>query len=186
VKKLNGAWRIIIVFITAIAGPCSEPDETSLYVHATLPLVSSVTLRLCPPNGLFLQVYPTTVLNTFIIYHACYMLITTVLWMVWDYVSKLQPPTGLSFIHRWHMSTESHVGIMTGENSWFSDNTTSSHLVAKQEELAKEMLSFGLRSICFILRNLRTWSRRLYFPSKRRCTADLLSPLKIHRPRPAN
>jgi hypothetical protein len=39
--------------------------------------------------------------------------------MGWDYVSKLQPPTGLLFSPRWYMSMDNRGRmISTGENSW--------------------------------------------------------------------
>jgi hypothetical protein len=53
------------------------------------------------------------------------------------------------------------------------------HLVAKQEELAKEIMNLALEASLFILlrdffniqQNLSTWSRRLYFPSEGRHAA---------------
>jgi hypothetical protein len=49
-----------------------------------------------------------------------------------------------------------HPGDMSMEKRTpeLSDKTTSSHLVAKQEELANEMMNFALRNIFFILRRV--------------------------------
>jgi hypothetical protein len=71
--------------------------------------------------------------------------------MGWDYVSELRPPTGLLFV--------TQVIYEHGEQCWsnidrgrllirppeLSGNHKSSHLVAKQEELAKEM-NFALEA----------------------------------------
>jgi hypothetical protein len=52
--------------------------------------------------------------------------------MRWEYVSELQPPRGLLFFHRWHMSMENHGGtISTGENSWFIHQSSLSLLPAE-------------------------------------------------------
>jgi hypothetical protein len=69
------------------------------------------------------------------------------------------PPTGLLFIP--------HVIYVYGELWWndiyggtpdsssdLSGNLFSSHLVAKQEEMAQEMIKFSLRSISLILEGL--------------------------------
>jgi hypothetical protein len=63
--------------------------------------------------------------------------------MGWDYVCELRPPTGLLFVPQihenvqpwWNDDREKHL-IHAPE---LSGNPTSSHLVAKQEELVKEM-----------------------------------------------
>jgi hypothetical protein len=59
-------------------------------------------------------------------------------------------------------------------------NTTSSHLVVKQEELAKKIIDLALQSyLCSyfqgffnMLQNLTTWDQRLYLPSEGRHAAD--------------
>jgi hypothetical protein len=74
-----------------------------------------------------------------------------------DYVSELQPPTGLLFIL--------HVLYEHGEPWWndidkgkFVHQSSLAILptesVAKQEELAKEKMNFALRNISFILRRV--------------------------------
>jgi hypothetical protein len=49
---------------------------------------------------------------------------------------------------RQYMSMKNHGGMTeTGENSRFSGNLTTSHLVANKEELGKGNYEFGLRNI---------------------------------------
>jgi hypothetical protein len=76
--------------------------------------------------------------------------------MGWDYVSELRPPAGLLFIPQmtWAQRTmaEYRQRELLIRPPELSDNTISSHLVAKQEELAKEMMNLALRSISLILR----------------------------------
>jgi hypothetical protein len=73
--------------------------------------------------------------------------------MGWDYISELRPPTGLFIIP--------HVIYKQGEPRWndtdrreflisppeFSGKSTTSHLIAKQEELAKEIMNLAPWSI---------------------------------------
>jgi hypothetical protein len=61
-----------------------------------------------------------------------------------------------------------------------SGNHTSSHLVAKQEELAKEIINFALQSISFIILGVlyhaiktSTWGQQLYCPSEGRHAMDV-------------
>jgi hypothetical protein len=70
------------------------------------------------------------------------------------YFSELRPTMDLFFIPQVIMSMENHRGmISTGENLWFdnqrdlSGETTSSHLVAKQRNWAKEIINLALRRV---------------------------------------
>jgi hypothetical protein len=110
--------------------------------------------------------------------------------MGWNYVSELLPP----IVHppTWYMSMENHGGmISTGEDSWFvhqsSGNPTSSWLVAKEEELAKEILDFAVRIISFILRRVHWHTVKSYhmgLPAllllRRKVCCGFLSPLKVY------
>jgi hypothetical protein len=97
-----------------------------------------------------------------------------------DYVSELRPPTDLLSIahviyeHRepwWNDIDRVKLLIRPPE---LSGNPTSNHLVANQEERAKE--TFGLtkhlysyfKGICNMPENLTTWTLRLNFPCKER------------------
>jgi hypothetical protein len=55
----------------------------------------------------------------------------------WDYVSELQPPLG----PRCYMSSDIDSGKLLIRPLELSGNHTSSHLVAKQEKLAKDMIN---------------------------------------------
>jgi hypothetical protein len=71
-----------------------------------------------------------------------------------DYVSELQPPTGLLVIYEhgepwWVMSGKTP--DLSNRALWQS---YQQHPVAKQEELAKEIMNSALRSISFILRRV--------------------------------
>jgi hypothetical protein len=66
-------------------------------------------------------------------------------------------------------------------------NHTNSHLGARLEELAREIINLALRSILVIVnmpQNLTTWGRRLYFPAERRRSANFYRPRKGLNPRP--
>jgi hypothetical protein len=68
--------------------------------------------------------------------------------MEWNYVSELWPPTGLLFIPRWFMSMEEwyRQGKLLIRRPELSGNSTSSYLVAKQKELANEIINLAVRS----------------------------------------
>jgi hypothetical protein len=83
------------------------------------------------------------------------------------------------------MCTENHGGIISMGKlihpPELSGNPTSSHLVAKQEELAKEIMNLALQSIFndtlkgpLTCRKM-TWDRWLYFPSEG-STVDFYCP----------
>jgi hypothetical protein len=86
------------------------------------------------------------------------------------------------------MSMENHGGmILTGKflicTPKLPGNQTSSHLVEKQEGLAKEMMNFALQSIAFIFRRVLSHAvkayvmgRQLYFPYVRRPAVDFYCP----------
>jgi hypothetical protein len=66
-----------------------------------------------------------------------------------------------------------------------SDNPTSSHLIAKQEELAKKMIHFALQSISFILQSILQHAEKSYYmepmaflPLRRKAFCTFLLPLK--------
>jgi hypothetical protein len=73
--------------------------------------------------------------------------------MGWDYVSELRLPTDLLFIPQviyehgepWRNDIDSRILLFSPPE--LSGKHTSSHLVAKLDELAKEMINFALRSI---------------------------------------
>jgi hypothetical protein len=72
---------------------------------------------------------------------------------------RLWPPTGLLFIPQviYEHGEPWWNGIKRGNlinPSEFSGSPTSSHLVAKQEELTKEMINFALQNITFILQSV--------------------------------
>jgi hypothetical protein len=78
------------------------------------------------------------------------MMMIIIMLMVWEYVSELRLPTGLllmsqvTYDHeepRWNYIGRGKLLIRPPE---LSCNITSSHLVAKQEELAKERMNFAL------------------------------------------
>jgi hypothetical protein len=83
---------------------------------------------------------------------------------------------------------ENHGGVIpTRENlilppELFANPYQQSHLVARQEELQKEMMHFAFvpfsyfEGIFKMLLKLTTWGRRLYFPSEGRRTADFYCP----------
>jgi hypothetical protein len=75
------------------------------------------------------------------------MMVMAIVWMGRDYVSELWPPTPLLFILHgepwWNDIDKGKLLICLSESS---GNSTSSHLVANQEELAKE-INLALRSI---------------------------------------
>jgi hypothetical protein len=107
--------------------------------------------------------------------------------MEWNYVSELRPPTGLLFIPRWFMSMEEwyRQGKLLIRPPELSGNSTSSHLVAKQKELAKEIINLAVRSngslTCSkILRHMADGFTSL----RREACCGFLSPLKVHRSRP--
>jgi hypothetical protein len=103
------------------------------------------------------------------------MMIIVSMWR--DYVSELRPPRGLLFVPQ--------VAHEYGEPRWndtdrgklihppqFSCNPTSSHLVENQEELAKGIINYHDRGPTALL------------PLPKKGVLRILSPLKIHRPRP--
>jgi hypothetical protein len=109
--------------------------------------------------------------------------------MGWNYVSELQPPTGLLFIPQliygaWRM-------ISIRGNSWFVHLSALIILATEssgreKEELAKGIMNLALRSIfghtckwCFICHSLTTWGLRLSFPSEGRRAADFYRPWKF-------
>jgi hypothetical protein len=58
-----------------------------------------------------------------------------------------------------------------------SGNPTTSHLVAKQEELAKGIMDLAYFEEFFnMLQNLMTWGQWLYFLSEGRHAADFYHP----------
>jgi hypothetical protein len=91
---------------------------------------------------------------------AAYYIIDTmmIMSMRWDHVSELLPPTRLLFIpkmiceHGEPWRNHINRGNLLIRPPELSGNTNGSHLVAKQNYLAKEMMNLALRSILFILR----------------------------------
>jgi hypothetical protein len=66
-----------------------------------------------------------------------------------------------------------------------SGNHTNSHLVAKQDELAKEIINLALQSISFIVLGVlyhaiktSTWGKQLYCPSEGRHALWMFIDLK--------
>jgi hypothetical protein len=87
-----------------------------------------------------------------------------------------------------NVSVESHRGmISTGVTPDSSTRALrqsyrQSYLAVKREKLAKEIMNFALWSISFVLegsfnmaKNLTTWVRQLYFPSKKKACCGFLS-----------
>jgi hypothetical protein len=79
--------------------------------------------------------------------------------MGWDYVSELLPPMGLLFFPKLIYEYRDHGGmISTGKLlirlPELFGKPINSHLVANQEELAKEFMNFALRSIVFTPRRV--------------------------------
>jgi hypothetical protein len=76
------------------------------------------------------------------------------------YASKPQPPTGLLLtLQMIYEHGEPYCNAVDWGKLLIcppepSGNTNSSHLVAKQEELTKEMMAFTLQSIFFILQRV--------------------------------
>jgi hypothetical protein len=79
--------------------------------------------------------------------------------MGWDYVSELRPPTGLLFVPqviyeygepRWNEIDRRKLQIHPPD---LCGNHTH-NLVAKQEELTKELMNFALQRISFVLRRV--------------------------------
>jgi hypothetical protein len=116
--------------------------------------------------------------------------------MRWDYVCELRPPAGLLFIPKniyeygdpwWNGIDKGKLLIRLPD---LSGNHASSHLVAEQDELAKEVLNLALRSIfvhtskgrltcCKILR-LEADS---FTSLRRKAAADFYLPLPGLKPR---
>jgi hypothetical protein len=77
-----------------------------------------------------------------------------------DYVSEQRPPTGLLFIPQliyehgepqWNDIHRVKLPIRPPE---LSASRTSSHIVAMQKKVEKEMIHFVLPSVCFTLRKV--------------------------------
>jgi hypothetical protein len=114
----------------------------------------------------------------------------------WDTVSELRSPAGLFFIpqakselkeHGWSDVDRVNLLIRPPE---LSRNPRSSHLVAKQNKLAKEMMNLALQSI-FILRRVFQHAVKFYdirptclLSLRRKDGWGFLSLLKFHWPRP--
>jgi hypothetical protein len=123
--------------------------------------------------------------HVMVLTNRCLMIII-IMTMGRHYVSKLRPRTGLFFIPhaiyehrepRWNDIDRVKLQIRPPE---FSLNSTNSHLVAKQEEVAKEIMNLVLWSI-FVCTSkgfltcrkiLRRGADGFTPPSEERCDAD--------------
>jgi hypothetical protein len=92
-----------------------------------------------------------------------------VMWMGWDYVSELQPPTGLSFVFQViHMSMENHNGmISTGENFWLVYQSSLVILLAEsssrksRETWGRKWWILPSKYLCSYIEVIFTWYKML-------------------------
>jgi hypothetical protein len=114
-----------------------------------------------------------------------------------EYVSELRLPTGLLFIPQViYEHGESLWNDTDREKSSFDHQRPleilTSHLVAKQEELAKKMIHFAFAKYLFHTSNGSLTCRKIlrhgadgFIPLRRKACCGFLSPLKMHRRRPS-
>jgi hypothetical protein len=153
-RAISIAYLILMDLVTLMTfgEECSTNYEDTRSYHFLGPLVSSIFLG---PN-IFLYFFT----RLFFIWIAWWWSwSSSCMTMGWHYVSELQAPTSLLSIPQ--------VIYEHGEPWWNIDrgqpkihprelscNPTSSHLVAKQKRLTKEMMNLASRNISFILRRV--------------------------------